>query len=156
MKGSLIKIFTLLLAVLFIPVLVRQVFPPESRQLERVSLADTSYQEISFGNRSQNLTLGGLMFTPEGTGPFPAAVIIHGSGTSRRDNGWYLTLTKHLQENGILVLLPDKRGSEKSDGNWRTSSFQDLATDTSSALEYLRTQQSELISGSCQQRQSQK
>ena len=82
-----------------------------------------------------------MLFVPEGDGPFPAAVVIHGSGTSRRDNGWYLTLAKHLQDNGIVVLLPDKRGSENSEGDWRTSSFKDLATDTLAAIEHLRAQQ---------------
>ena len=71
-----------------------------------------------------------MLFLPEGNGPFPAAVIIHGSGTSDRDNLWPLTLTQYLRESGIAVLLPDKRGSEKSEGDWRTSSFQDLAGDT--------------------------
>ena len=136
------KILVFVLALLFIPVLVRQLLPPEPRQFERVALADTRHVEIAFQNRSQNLSLAGLLFVPEGDGPFPAAVIIHGSGTSRRDNGWYLTLTKHLQDNGIVALLPDKRGSEKSEGEWRTSSFQDLATDTLAAIEYLREQQS--------------
>jgi dienelactone hydrolase len=131
----------LTLAVLFVPVLVTQLLPAESRQLERVALSETRHLEISFENRTQNLELGGLLFVPEGDGPFQAAVVIHGSGTSHRDNGWYLTLTKHLQDNGIVVLLPDKRGSEKSEGNWRTSSFEDLATDTLAAVEYLRTQE---------------
>ena len=137
----------LVLALLFAPVLVRQMLPAEPRQLERVSLADTRHVEIAFRNETQDLALGGLLFVPEGDGPFPAAVVIHGSGTSRRDNGWYLTLTKHLQESGIVVLLPDKRGSEKSEGNWRTSSFEDLATDTRAAIKYLRTQESVPISG---------
>ena len=141
------KIVALVLAILFVPVLVRQLLPVESRQLERVALADTRHLEISFHNRAQDLALGGLLFVPEGDGPFPAAVVIHGSGTSRRDNGWYLTLTKHLQDNGIVVLLPDKRGSEESEGNWRTSSFEDLATDTRAAIEYLREQPSVPISG---------
>jgi len=141
------SIVALVLAVLFVPVLVRQLLPVESRQLERVALADTRHFEISFQNRTQNLALGGLLFVPEGDGPFPAAVVIHGSGTSRRDNGWYLTLTKHLQNSGIVILLPDKRGSEESEGNWRTSSFEDLATDTRAAIEHLREQQSVPISG---------
>jgi len=140
-------IVLLVLAILFVPVLVRQLLPVESRQLERVALADTRHVEISFENLTQNLALGGLLFVPEGDGPFPAAVVIHGSGPSRRDNGWYLTLTKHLQNSGIVVLLPDKRGSEASEGNWRTSSFEDLATDTHAAIEYLREQQSVPISG---------
>jgi dienelactone hydrolase len=95
----------------------------------------------------QNLALGGLVFVPHGDGPFPAAVVIHGSGTSRRDNGWYLTLTEHLQSSGVVVLLPDKRGSEASEGHWQTSSFEDLATDTLAAIEYLRAQMTIPISG---------
>ena len=135
-------------AVVFIPVLVRQLFPSEQRHLERVALADTRHAEIAFQNRTQDLALAGLLFVPEGAGPFPAAVVIHGSGTSRRDKlGWYLTLTKYLQDSGIVVLLPDKRGSEKSEGDWRTASFEDLATDTRAAIEYLRTQRSVPLSG---------
>ena len=141
------SIVVLALAVLFVPVLVRQLLPVETRQLERVALADTRHFEVSFQNRTQNLALGGLLFVPDGDGPFPAAVVIHGSGTSRRDNGWYLTLTKHLQNSGIVVLLPDKRGSEESEGNWRTSSFEDLATDTRAAIGHLREQQAVPISG---------
>lgn len=82
-----------------------------------------------------------MLFVPEGGGPFPAAVIIHGSGTSHRDSFWYLTLTQYLQENGIVVLLPDKRGSEQSEGNWHTASFEDLATDTRAAIEFLKEQE---------------
>ena len=135
-------------AVVFIPVLVRQLLPSEQRHLERVVLADTRHAEIAFQNRTQDLALAGLLFVPEGAGPFPAAVVIHGSGTSRRDKlGWYLTLTKYLQDSGIVVLLPDKRGSEKSEGDWRTASFEDLATDTRAAIEYLRTQRSVPLSG---------
>ncbi len=136
-----LKIAILILAVLFVPVIVKQLLPAEPRQLERVALSDTQHLEIAFPNEAQDLAFGGLLFVPEGDGPFPAAVVIHGSGTSRRENGWYLTLTKHLQDNGIVVLLPDKRGSEKSEGNWRTSSFEDLATDTLAAIEFLRAQQ---------------
>jgi dienelactone hydrolase len=141
------KMAALALAVVFIPVLVRQLLPSEGRHLERTVLADTRYVEIEFRNRTQDLVLAGLLFIPEGDGPFPAAVVIHGSGTSRRDNGWYLKLTKHLQDSGIVVLLPDKRGSEKSEGDWRTAGFDDLATDTHAAIEYLREQRSVPLSG---------
>ena len=112
----------------------------EGRTLQRVKLEDTTYQEVIFQNLTQGIGLGGMLFVPDGEGPFPAAVIIHGSGTSRRDNGWYLTLTQHLQENGIAVLLPDKRGSEKSEGDWRTSSFKDLAKDSLAASSFLKEQ----------------
>jgi dienelactone hydrolase len=141
------RLLLLAMAVLFVPVIARQLSPPESRQLVRVVLAETRHVEISFPNRAQNLALGGLLFVPEGDGPFPAAVVIHGSGPSRRDNGWYLTLTQQLQDSGIVVLLPDKRGSEESQGDWRTSSFEDLSTDTLAAIEYLRTQKAVPLSG---------
>ncbi len=135
-----------LLALLFIPVLVTQLSEPESRRFQYVRLEDTNYREIGFRNDAQDLGLAGMLFVPEGEGPFPAAVIIHGSGTSRRDSGWYLTLTYYLQANGIVVLLPDKRGSEKSGGNWRTASFEDLATDSVAAIDYLNAQSEIAIS----------
>ncbi len=77
---------------------------------------------------------------PEGEGPFPVAVFIHGSGTSRRDSPWYLSVAAHLQEHGIAVLLPDKRGSERSAGDWQTATFADLAGDTRAAIGFVRTQ----------------
>jgi hypothetical protein len=33
-------------------------------------------------------------------------------------------VAKHLQDNGITVLLPDKRVSEKSEGEWVGTSFE--------------------------------
>ena len=123
------------------PVLLRQVLPSDSRSFTGVSLQDTRYTDIEFRNNAQDLNLAGMLFVPEGAGPFPAAVIIHGSGTSIRNNGWYLTLTKFLQDNGVVVLLPDKRGSEKSGGDWRSASFEDLATDTLAAVDYLGSQE---------------
>ena len=128
------------LLVLLGPVALKQLLPSDSRAFTGVSLEDTNYREVEFRNGAQDLDLAGMLFVPEGEGPFPAAVIIHGSGTSRRDNGWYLTLTKVLQDNGVVVLRPDKRGSEKSGGDWRTASFEDLATDTLAAIGYLDTQ----------------
>lgn len=99
-------------------------------------LANLDYEEIQFNNR--DLRLAGMLFVPEGEGPFPVAVIIHGSGTSRRNNPWYLSVTQHLQENGVAVLLPDKRGSEKSEGSWVGADFHELAGDTLAAVEFVR------------------
>ena len=128
------------------PVLLKQLLPDERREYEWVSLDTLQYKEVSFRNDAQQLDLAGMLFIPSGDGPFAAAVIIHGSGTSRRDSGWYLTLTNHLQQNGIAVLLPDKRGSEKSSGDWRSADFHDLATDTLAAVQYLQDQEHVAIS----------
>ena len=73
--------------------------------------------------------------------PPGTAIIIHGSGTSRRNSVWYVSVAHHLQQHGIAVLLPDKRGSEKSEGEWLGTSFEELATDTISAIEFVKHQQ---------------
>lgn len=130
------------LALVLGPVVVRQIAGGEpDRTYRRPDLSNMDYTEVKFRNETQGLTLAGMLFVPDGEGPFPAVAIIHGSGTSARDNSWYLTLVEYLQNNGVVVLLPDKRGSEKSEGNWRSSSYEDLATDTVAAVEFLRTQE---------------
>jgi len=139
-------IFLSLFALIFGPVVVKQLMPSSGRDFEYVSLEQTSYAEIIFHNSRQDIALAGMLFVPQGEGPFPTVVVIHGSGTSRRDNGWYLTLTDHLQKNGVAVLLPDKRGSVQSEGDWRSADFVDLATDTLAAIDYLKTQDQVMIS----------
>ena len=102
-------------------------------------MSEIEHTEVSFNNG--DLQLAGMLIVPDGEGPFPVAVIIHGSGTSRRSNRWYLAVAKRLEDSGIAVLLPDKRGSEKSDGDWRTSSLEDLAGDTIGAIEFVKGQE---------------
>ena len=147
MKMSKLRVFVLtILALLFVPILITQLTKHEGRHYLGVALKDTEYTEIDFRNTRQNIGLGGMLFVPSGTGPFPAAVVIHGSGTSTRNNRWYVTLAHHLQQNGVVVLLPDKRGSEKSQGNWQTADFEDLATDTLAAIRFLQDQGNVAIS----------
>ena len=135
--GSILAI----LAIVFGPVVIKQVAPPEERTFQRVYLADVVYTEVFFRNEAQDLDLAGMLFIPDGEGPFPAVVIIHGSRGSYRDRNWYLTLSSYMQKNGVAVLLPDKRGSEKSQGDWHTSSFEDLATDTLAAIDFMKSQE---------------
>ncbi|HKJ39331.1 MAG TPA: alpha/beta fold hydrolase [Anaerolineales bacterium] len=129
------------LSVVIGPVLVAQSKGQARRVYDDIPLGSLQYEEVFFHNEEQGLNLAGMLFVPEGVGPFPAVAIIHGSGTSERDNNWYLALASYLQENGVAVLLPDKRGSEKSEGNWRTSSYEDLATDSVAAVDFLKSQQ---------------
>jgi pimeloyl-ACP methyl ester carboxylesterase len=146
MKKITVIILLALLVILAGPVMVRQLQTPEQRSLEGETLDPARFAEIRFRNERQAIDLAGLLFLPAGPGPFPAAVIIHGSGASKRANRWYLTLTHYLQDNGIAVLLPDKRGSEQSGGDWRQASFEDLATDTLAAIRFLSVQRRTEIS----------
>ena len=68
----------------------------------------------------------------------PAAVFLHGSGDSDRDNVWAFTIAQHVARAGFVTLLPDKRGSGASRGDWRTAGLDDLAGDALSAVEFLR------------------
>lgn len=104
------------------------------------NLSEIEYSEIHFTNDSENLKLSGMLMLPKGKGPFPTAVIIQGSGPSSRNNGWYLSVVKHLQDNGIAVVIPDKRGCEKSEGEWIGASFKKLANDAISAIEFVKKQ----------------
>lgn len=128
------------LGIVVLPLIIARFNQPPERHYSYAKPEPSRFREVSFGNPQANLQLGGMLFLPQGAGPFPAAVIIHGSGASRRENGWYLTLTHYLQDAGIAVLLPDKRGSVKSEGDWRTSSMEALASDTIAAIEFLEDQ----------------
>lgn len=94
-------------------------------------------EEVRF--RNGDLTLGGLWFWPKGAEPFPAAVFIRGSGPSTRDGYWTRLFVQHLVENGFAVLLPDKRGSDASEGDWRTADFHDLAGDALAGVGFARS-----------------
>jgi dipeptidyl aminopeptidase/acylaminoacyl peptidase len=137
MKRFLI-IISIIVVLLALPAIVKGKSHPA---LVGPDLSELTYSEISFENSHAGIQLAGMLFLPEGDGPFPTAIIIHGSGTSHRNSVWYLSVAKHLQDNGIAVLLPDKRGSEKSEGEWVGANFEELATDTLSAIEFVKDQQ---------------
>ena len=110
----------IIILILLLPLIFNKKGPPN---FETPSLSEIEYSEVFFTNETDNLKLAGMLMVPDGVGSFPTVVIVQGSGPSFRDNGWYLSIVKHLQENGIAVLIPDKRGSEKSEGEWIGASF---------------------------------
>jgi len=96
-------------------------------------------EEVTF--RSGSLTLAGEWFQPGGEGPFPAVVVVRGSGDSSRGNVWTETLAGVLLAEGVGVLIPDKRGSGRSEGDWRDADFGELAGDGLAAVRYLASRQ---------------
>ncbi len=135
------KVILLAILAIVIILLIPLIFKNrEYKSLVAPGLSEINYSEVFFTNETDNLKLAGMLMVPEGTGPFPTVVIIQGSGPSFRGNGWYLSVVKHLQDNGIAVLIPDKRGCEKSEGKWIGASFDELANDALSAADYIKTQ----------------
>lgn len=62
-----------------------------------------------------------------------AAVIVHGSGAVSRDHPWTMEVARLLVAQGMAVLLADKRGCGRSDGDWRQADFEALAADAGAA-----------------------
>jgi dienelactone hydrolase len=83
---------------------------------------------------SDGATLRGQLLMPEGTGPFPAVVLVHGSGEDAATQFFYSG--DFLAANGVATLIFDKRGTGSSEGRF-TFDFDQLARDAIAAVETL-------------------
>ncbi len=91
---------------------------------------------------SGDATLSGEIAFPPGAGPFPAVVLVHGSGPVTREGNH--PLVAPFLSRGIAVLSYDKRGTGESGGRYRgvgplnsDSMIRLLASDAVAALELL-------------------
>lgn len=101
-------------------------------------------EDITFENKAANLTLAGTLTLPRTKAPFPAVVLITGSGPQDRNESLlghqpFLVLADHLTRQGIAVLRFDDRGVAKSKGNFSAATSEDFATDVLAGIEYLKT-----------------
>jgi dienelactone hydrolase len=76
--------------------------------------ADASFHETDFSVGEGERALPGTLAMPNGDGPFPAAVLVHGSGPQDRDetigaNKPFLDIARGLAAQGIAVLRYEKR-----------------------------------------------
>jgi pimeloyl-ACP methyl ester carboxylesterase len=88
--------------------------------------------------------LAGTLTLPRGKGPFPAVVMIAGSGAHDRDETIFghkpfAVIADRLTRDGIAVLRTDKRGSAKSTGDFASATDDDFAVDTAADVAFLRT-----------------
>jgi len=112
---------------------------PKRPQEEAITARPANYTriDVSFAN------LAGTFSVPQGKGPFPAVVLIHGSGPLDRDEKVFehkpfLVLADHLNRQGIAVLRYDKRGVGKSGGIYKGATSMDFARDAEAAVGFLR------------------
>jgi fermentation-respiration switch protein FrsA (DUF1100 family) len=101
-------------------------------------------EDVTYENKIQNVTLAATLTIPQGKGPFPAVVLITGSGPQDRDETLlghkpFLVLSDYLTRHGIAVLRADDRGTAKSTGDFKTATTADFATDTEAGIAYLKT-----------------
>jgi uncharacterized protein len=100
--------------------------------------------EVSFTNPLDGVTLAGTLTLPRSKGPFPAVVLLHGSGPFNRNcshegHQFFLVWADHLTKQGIAVLRYDKRTSGKSAEINKSATLEEFAQDALSAVEYLKT-----------------
>jgi pimeloyl-ACP methyl ester carboxylesterase len=101
-------------------------------------------ENVTFDNPDADVRLAGTLTLPEGDGPFPAAVLISGSGPQNRNEELlghrpFLVLADHLTRQGIAVLRYDDRGVAESTGDFLTATSDDFASDASAAADYLKS-----------------
>jgi pimeloyl-ACP methyl ester carboxylesterase len=101
-------------------------------------------EDVTFPSLATGVTLAGTLTVPQGNGPFPAVVLISGSGQNDRDEALlehkpFLVLSDYLTRKGLVVLRYDKRGVGKSTGKYATATTADFADDAEAALRYLKT-----------------
>lgn len=99
-------------------------------------------EEVAFDS-APGVKLAGTLTLPEGKGPFPAAILISGSGAQDRDEQLlghrpFLVLADHLTRRGIAVLRYDDRGYGKSTGRFQDATSSDFAVDAAAAVAFLR------------------
>jgi fermentation-respiration switch protein FrsA (DUF1100 family) len=98
---------------------------------------------VTFDDAAAHVTLAGTLTLPPGAGPFPAVVLVAGSGPNTRDepilgHQIFLVLSDYLTRHGIAVLRYDKRGTGKSTGDYAKATTMDFADDAEAATAYLR------------------
>jgi pimeloyl-ACP methyl ester carboxylesterase len=105
---------------------------------------DYDVEEVSIKNDLDALSLSGTLTLPKGNGPFPAVILISGSGPQDRDETLmghkpFLVIADHLTRNGFAVLRYDDRGTGKSTGVFVNATTAGFANDAEAAFEFLKT-----------------
>ena len=101
-------------------------------------------EDVTYENKAAGVTIGATLTTPAGSGPFPAVLLITGSGPQDRDESLmghrpFLVLADYLTRHGIAVLRADDRGVGKSTGTFAAATSADFATDAEAGIAYLQT-----------------
>ena len=100
-------------------------------------------EEVSYENSKANVSISGSLTIPEGKGPFPAVLLIGGSGPTDRDESIrghkpFVVLADHLTRQGIMVLRVDKRGTGKTTGTFIGSGMEEFTSDALAGVAYLK------------------
>jgi pimeloyl-ACP methyl ester carboxylesterase len=98
-------------------------------------------EDVLYYSPDSSLQYGATITIPQGKGPFPAMVLITGSGAQNRDeeilgHRTFAVLADHLTRKGYIVLRVDDRGVGETTGSLNATS-EDFAGDVSLGVDYL-------------------
>ena len=101
-------------------------------------------EEVAYDSEIAGIRLAGTLSLPPGDGPFPATLLITGSGAQDRDETVFYhrpfrVLADHLARRGIAVLRADDRGFGESTGDFSSATSEDFVDDALAGFSYLRT-----------------
>lgn len=99
-------------------------------------------EDVKFKNEKAGIYLAGTLTMPEGDGPFPAVIMVSGSGKQDRNETVFghkpfLIIADWLTRNGVAVLRYDDRGAGESEGVFKDGTTMDFADDAEAAFNYL-------------------
>ena len=102
-------------------------------------------EEVTFRNEKEGFDLTGTLTIPEGKGPFPAMVLVSGSGQQNRDEELmnhrpFWVIADYMARHGIAVLRYDDRGVGGSGGEVYNATSMDFSYDAEAAFDFLRSQ----------------
>ncbi|WBA41600.1 alpha/beta hydrolase family protein [Hymenobacter canadensis] len=118
---------------------------PPPRPQDPVAPLPYLEQQVRFKNPSGGHELAGTLTIPRSKAPFPAVVLVSGSGPQDRDESIlghhpFRVLADYLTRRGFAVLRYDDRGVGQSGGTFATATTADFLADAQAAVAFLRTQ----------------
>ena len=97
-----------------------------------------AYTEISLLIPNGDHEIPAVICLPDGKGPFPAVVMLHGTGSDKSEaGGGYLLTAPALAKAGIASIRFDFMGNGESTADYIDYNFTTAVSDTNAALEYI-------------------
>lgn len=104
--------------------------------LRRVAARPLAFRQEEVTFRNGDVILSGTLLLPLTKKAHPAVVFIHGAGNEGRYASRFLA--EYFTQQGIAALIYDKRGVDRSTGDWKRSDFNDLARDAVAGIHFLK------------------
>jgi len=106
-----------------------------SFELKRLRQAHQALREEDVSFKNGDVKLAGSLLLPRGHVPAPAIIFVQGAGPETRFASRFLA--EFFVKRGVAALIYDKRGTGASTGDWKHSSFDDLAGDVMASASFL-------------------